>query len=113
MVKQFKVLKFNEYLLFKVGIFRNQFPQKSISNGFFKSPLIYYLLFVSITFIISSTLFAYQNVAEFSSALRACLLTISVVQASGMFISFGFHTAKVQAVHHELQEFVDKSNKGK
>lgn len=109
MVNQFKVLKYHEYMLFKLGIFLNEFSQ----NGFFKSPIICYMLFISITFIISSTTYAYQNVIEFSATLRACLFTIGTIQATGMFINFGFNTSKIQAVHLKLQELVDESNKGK
>lgn len=114
MVNQFKVLKYHEYMLFKLGIFLNEFSQKSIlKNGFFKSPIICYMLFVSMTFIISSTTYAYQNVIEFSATLRACLFTIGTIQATGMFINFGFNTSKIQAVHLKLQELVDEANKGR
>lgn len=113
MVEHFKALKYNEYMLFKIGVFRNEFPRKSILNGFFKSLLIYYIVFVSMSFIVSSTLFAYQDDVEFNATLRACLFTIGTVQAVGMFISFGSNTDKVQAVHRKLQELVDKSNEGK
>lgn len=111
MVK-FKVLKYHEYVLFKLGIFQNHFPQKPI-NGFLKSPIIYYNLFVSTTFIVSSTVYAYQSDVEFKTLLRACLFTIGTIQATAMFVSFGLNSSKIQAVHLKLQELVDTSHKGK
>lgn len=64
------------------------------------------------TFIISSIVFAHQNVIDFNATLRACLFAIGTVQAMGMFISFALNTTKVHAVHLKLQELVDKSIEG-
>lgn len=59
-------------------------------------------------------MYAYQNIVDFNAALRATLFTIGTVQAMGMFVCFGLNATKVQAVHFELQELVEKSQtKGK
>lgn len=112
MATRFKALKHNEYMLFKIGVFRNQFPKKSIVNNFFKSLLIYYFVLVSTTFIISGAMYACQSVVGFSATLRASFFAIGTVQAVGIFISFGINTSKVQAVHLKLQKIVDESSKG-
>lgn len=110
-MEKFKVLKYNECMLFKLGIFRNQFPLKPI-NGFFKSKIIVYNLIVSMSFLISSLVFANKNMTDFNVTLRACSFAIGTIQASGMFISFGLNTTEIQAVHLKLQKLVDKSIEG-
>lgn len=106
----FKVLKYHENILLRLGIFQEQ---KS-TNGFFTSPIIHCVLFSSVTFIVSSSMYVYQNSVDFNKTLHVALFTIGMTQSMGMFISFGFNATKIHAVHCELQELVKKSqNKGK
>lgn len=108
---KFKVLKYNKHMLFELGIFQQQFPQSSL-NGFFRSPIIVYMLLISFTFFISSTLYANQNLIDFNASLRASLFSIGTAQVAVMFICFGFNAHKIQDVHFKLQELVDKANEG-
>ena len=66
----FEAPKFNEYILIQLRIFSNQFPAKQNLNVFFKSIKICYMLFISLSFIITSSLFAYRNSSEFTVALK-------------------------------------------
>lgn len=112
-MKKFKVLKYHESILLKVGIFENQLAEKEKpSDGFFKSAIIYYSLFISVTFFISSSLFVHQNLVEFNVALRTCITTVGVIQVMGMFINFYSNAANNHAVHFKLQELVDRSIDG-
>lgn len=110
MVK-FKVLKYNEYILIQLGIFSDEFSQNP-SDCFFKLLKICYILLISGSFVISGSLFAYQNAAQFTVALRTCAFTCGAAQAFGMLFCFGLNTTKVRAVHHKLQALADKSTKG-
>lgn len=105
---KFKVLKLNEDILIHLGMFSNQFPEKQ-SDGFFKSLRICHILFISMTFIVAGSLFAYRNSVQFTLALRTCTFTLGGAQAVCMLICFGLNLSKIRTVHFKLQELVDKS----
>lgn len=109
---KFKVLELNEFILTRLGIFSEQFPLHS-SAGFFKSPIICYILLVNFSFIISAASFAYQNLEQFSVALRTFTYFMGESQVFWMFIFFGLNVDKVEAIHLKLQDLVDESMNGK
>lgn len=97
MVK-FKVLKYLDFALEKLITY----------------PLIsYYVLLNLIAFIASSIVFVYQNISHYDIALRACLFIFGVSQTVGMFYSYKTNLNRIQDVHSQLNEIVDKSAEGK
>lgn len=108
---KFKVLKFNENILVRLGIFSNRFPIKPI-DAFLKSLQTYDMILIAVLFITSSALFVYQNLAHFNDTLRTCSIIFETLQAFGMYMCFGCKSTKIHAVHLKLQELVDKSMEG-
>lgn len=106
MVK-FKVLKYNESILLKLGIVQHRFPKKMAITGFFKSPIVYYTLSLSVTFTVSCALFVYQNLMDFNAALRASLFIVGTFQTTGMLISFHVNATNMREVHLKLQELAE------
>lgn len=108
---KFKVLKLNEHILIRLGIFSRNIPSKPI-DAFFKSAITYYIILIAVLFIVSSIVFVYQNSAQFNETLRTCSIIFETLQAFGMYMSFGLNSAKIHAVHQKLQALVDDSGKG-
>lgn len=111
MVK-FTVLKYNEFILTQFGIFSKQSSNQTYSNVFFKALSSYYILLTMAAFVVSSSIFVYQNSEQFDVALRVFTVSIGTAQSIGMFFSFGKNIKKVNTLHHKLQEIVDESTKG-
>lgn len=110
MTNKLNVLKYNEFILSRFGMYRDHL--RNSINDFNAFALNFYILFVSVAFMISSTIFAHQNLAQFDIALRTSIFVLGTAQSLGMFISFGLNKVKVQAVHVKLQELIDKSTAG-
>lgn len=111
MTKKFKILQYNEYALIHLGIFQNQFTENRI-NGFFRSPITYFIISVWIAFFITAISFVKQNIEQYTVALRMCLYICSTSQIVGMFISFGSNAVQAQTVYRKLQELVDNAIEG-
>lgn len=105
-MKEFKVLKYNEIVLLKLGIFSKNMDS---IRGSSMPPIIFYAVLISVSFIVSLSLFVVENTAQFDVVLRNCLFILGSAQAFGMFISFCFNASNIQVIHAELQDIVDKS----
>lgn len=101
MMMKFKVLKYHEIILLKLGVFP--------IRGAFKAPIIYYSILISVSLDVSLSLFVLQNTEQFDLVLRNSLFILGNSQALGMFICFYINASNVQAIHLKLQDIVDKS----
>lgn len=106
-MSKFKVLKLNESILIQLGIFSNQFP-KEPSHGVFNPLKVYYILFISASFVLSASVFVYQNAAQFTLALRTCEFLVGSAQGAVMLICFSASLSKIRVVHLKLQKLVDE-----
>lgn len=108
-MKKFKVLKHTEYALVKVGIHSTQ----NDINSFYHSFAPYsYILFILITYVMSCSVFIYQNKSDFDVVLRTSTVIVGASQAIGMFFSYGIRARKIQALHLKLQEIVENVLEG-
>lgn len=75
-----------------------------------KSLIGFHLLFVIFSgFLISSSMFVYQNLQELELALETSLIVIAGLHICGMVLSIRLNLDEVKIVHLTLQEIVDKS----
>lgn len=105
---KFKVLNDHGKILMQLGIFENPAPEKEKQIiGSFKSAIVYFGLFIMVTFIASCILFLCEHLEQFNTALRSCIFIVGASQATCMFIGFRLNAANVQEVHLKFQELVD------
>lgn len=106
-MQKFKVLEYNQILMAWIGIHSHHLTKPT--NEFFKSPVTYYVLFITIVFsIISCAVYVFKNVSDFRSSLGACLVVIAGFQKGGLFLSTGLNMKKLKVLHLKLQEIIDK-----
>lgn len=106
MTRKFHVLKFNQNLMAHIGI--NSHHLTGSKNEFLRSFAAYYILFNLIVLcIISSTVFAYQNLDHIEVALLTILVIVAGFQAGGMFLSVGLNIQTVKTLQLRLQEIVN------
>lgn len=107
MITKFKVLKYNQSLMAKLGI--HSYRSNDPSNEFFRSPVIYVVSFILAAFSITSSLvFAYNNRSQFDATLEAIYIVIAALQAGGMYFSVGLKIKKVKILFKKLQTIVDE-----
>lgn len=109
-MKKFIAFKYHKSIWFKLRFYSTQCKNENIL--FFKSITTHFILLVLIAFNISSGTFVYENVSQFTVALRACLFITGISQAIGMFYNYGLKLNEIRAVHNKFQEIIDKINKG-
>lgn len=108
--KRFNAFKYHRLFLTQLGIYPTQSQSSSIV--FFKSWGSYYVLLTLSTVFISASVFMYENLSEFTVAVRQSILIIATVQCVGMFFYFGINVNEIHAVHSKLQEIIDKIVEG-
>lgn len=109
---KFKVLKYNEFSITRLGFCPFEFLSKPIRNEFFKSLSTYFIVMHMVAFLICSLTCVYQNMSRIDVALRTSIVTIGTSQALCMIISFGSKMKKIKAVHLKLQQIVDATPPG-
>lgn len=62
---------------------------------------------------VASAVFVFENLSDFSLALRAGMFIVSASQANGMFFCYGINVNEIQIVHTKLQEIVDEISERK
>lgn len=108
--KKFKVLKFNQNFMARIGI--NSHHLTESKNEFFRSFAAYFILFNLIVLcIISSSVFAYQNLNHLELALLTTLVIVAGFQSSGMFLSVGLNMTTVKTLHLQLQNIVNNGKR--
>lgn len=103
---KFRVLAYNQIFLSFLGIRFDRSTQET--SEFFTTILPYCFLFVSISGLISSSVFIYMNRAHLENVFQSSIVFIAMLQSGGMFISFGLKIKQVKAVHFHLQDFVNE-----
>lgn len=99
-------MKYNQQFMEKLGF--HSYRLTDPTNEFFKTPIVYLVMFILSAFSISSTItFAYKNFSRFDAALEAIFIFIAGVHGLGMYLSVGLEMTKVKALHNKLQEIVD------
>lgn len=106
---KYKVLAHNEKLLTELGIRFDRISQDK--NEFFSSVFPCCLLIISISGLISSSVFIYTNLDHPENIFQASIVFIAMLQSGGMFFSFGCKIKLVKAVHCRLQEIIDEIGK--
>lgn len=102
----FKVLKYNQALMAKIGIYSYRLTEPT--NEFFNSSSTYFILFHVIVFVlIGGIVYATNNVSDFTIVLETCVTIIGGIQCGGMYLSIGLKMRKVKALHLKLQKIVD------
>lgn len=105
----FKVLEYNQTCMARLGIHSQNL--NDLSNEFFKSPIAYLILSITVLFtIISSVVYIFRNSSNFESSMQAFIVTIAGVQTGGMFISIGYKMKIIKNLHIKLQNFIDAGN---
>lgn len=104
-MKKFKVLDHNEKFIACLGIRSYCFTEPT--NEFFKSISSYYILWILITSVISSSVFTCCHWPQIEMITSSTMVSMACYQASGMFLSFGLNMKKVKAVHLQLQEIIN------
>lgn len=94
----FKVLENNEQFLAWLGIraFR------------FVPVLPYYILWVQAATLASSVVLVYKNWPTIELISNACIVVVGSYQVFGMYFGFILRLDKVEAVHSQLQQIVNK-----
>lgn len=109
---KFTVLKNNGDLMKRLGYFSHE-TLTTKTNEFFKSPWTYYIFFTSPAFIISSSVFIYQNAQDrINIALRTAIVHLGECQSFGIFTNFGMQMKNVKTMHLKLQKIVNESAQG-
>lgn len=111
-MKSFQVLKWNQILLSRLGVYSNEFLSESISRCQ-KSAANFIILVSGVLLIISSAVFVYQNSLDFNVALRMSIIALGQSQATGMFFSFVIKIDQIRQLHVKLQQIIDCGFKGK
>lgn len=104
-VQSFVAFKYHKFVLTKLGIYPTE-SQNGI-NTFFKSFSSYYILIVLAAYDIADAVFVFENLTDFSNALRGCIFIVSAFQANSMFFCYGRNVHKIYDVHMKLQEIID------
>lgn len=80
-------------------------------NEFFRTFVAYHTMAVSVLlFIISSIIYIYQNVTDFSAVPEPLVLICAGIHLLGTFTCLGLSKRNVKLLQIELQELIDKSN---
>lgn len=107
MMKNFKVLQYNQIIMTHVGIHSHRLTEPT--NEFFKSFGTYHVLFCAIFLdVISTGAYIYRNLSQFSKIFETYIVFIVAIQYAGMIISIGLNMKKVKLLQLELQEIVDQ-----
>lgn len=105
-VVKFRVLDFIRKVLTWLGMY----PQILSGNiSIIKTYAGYHITFIICAlFIVSSSLFVYQNYKQFELALETSLIVIAGFQIFGMFMSIRLKMNVIENLHRTLQDVVDK-----
>lgn len=106
-MERIKVFEPNQYVMALLGIHSHRLDDPS--NEFYSSIALYsFVCFDIIFLIISSGIFAIQNIDNLALALQNVTLVVGGIQSAGMYINIGINMSKVKSLHKKLQEIVDK-----
>lgn len=112
MIKKLQVLEFNQNFMAHIGI--NSHHLTESKNEFFRSIPAYFILFnLIVCCVISSSVFAYQNLENLELVLVTSLVIVAGFQTCGMFLSVGLNMTAVKTLHLRLQEIVDDGERVK
>lgn len=104
-----RVLKLNENYLSLCGLFPDK-PGESNSYKMLKRINFGMLWFgTAYLLIATSGVYAYQNIDSMTDATNAFIVFTGGIAVFGGFISYAFNKEKIQWLHHEFQEIVDKA----
>lgn len=110
LTEKIHVLKFNQNFMAHIGL--NSHHLAESKNEFFRSIFAYFILFNLIVWcVISTSVFAYQNLANLELALVTALFIVAGFQSCGMFLSVGLNMTAVKALHLRLQQIVDEGER--
>lgn len=108
--QKFHVLNFNQNFMAYIGI--NSHNLTESKNEFFRSIAAYFMLFNLIVMcIISSSVFAYQNLQHIELVLLTALIIVAGFQTSGMLLSVGLNMTAVKALQLQLQDIVNNGKR--
>lgn len=105
-IKKLHILEFNQNFMARIGI--NSHDLTESKNEFYRSIAAYFILFNLIVLcVISTSVFAYQNLDNLELALLTALVIVAGCQSSGMFLSVGLNMTTVKKLQLQLQDIVN------
>lgn len=106
-MSKFKVLEYIETPIVWLGIRFHRVTEPV--NEFFVSFMPHYLVFVSISAVVSTGMFIYSNWPNLEVILQSSTIIFNaMIQVTGMFLSFGSQMKHVKTLHFRLQDIVNK-----
>lgn len=111
-IKGFNEFKYHTFVLSKILRIYQIASQDEI-NVFYRSFAPYCVLIILSIYVITGSVFVYQNISDITFALRACIFIIGVIQAMFMFYFYGTNATQIKIVHFRLKKIIQEAAKSK
>lgn len=105
-MSKFKVLKYNQSVMARIGIYPNNIAEPT--NSLLIPIAFYYVLFNFLITVISSAVLISKNLSDFKIVIDGSILIVGSSQCFGEYFFIGLKMNKAKALHLDLQDFVDE-----